>query len=68
MVVGAAGELPKPPPKPIVFMEGAFTYVLLTNLRSFYYEDMDDTELAEAVREKDSISPCFTHLTRVALA
>lgn len=23
MVVGAAGELPKPPPQPVVFLEGA---------------------------------------------
>lgn len=33
MVIGAAGELPKPPEKPIVFLE-----------------DMDDAELAKAVR------------------
>lgn len=33
MIVGAAGELPKPPAEPIKFLE-----------------DMDDTELADAVR------------------
>jgi hypothetical protein len=32
MIVGAAGELPKPPAEPIKFLE-----------------DMDDTELADAV-------------------
>ncbi len=43
MIVGAAGELPKPPPEPIKFLE-----------------DMDDTELADAVRLMPLIR--FSHL------
>lgn len=48
MVIGAAGELPKPPEKPIVFLEGMLCRVrmraeILTQL------DMDDSSLAEAV-------------------
>jgi len=52
MVIGAAGELPKPPEKPVVFLEGES---LLRNL----YElgcaddlglDMDESQIAEAVR------------------
>lgn len=55
MVIGAAGELPKPPEKPIVFLEGT-----LLRLACFTYEgwilnvsfeiDMDDSELAQVVR------------------
>ncbi|KAJ7080028.1 hypothetical protein B0H15DRAFT_933364 [Mycena belliarum] len=39
MVIGAAGELPKPPEKPVVFLE-----------------DMDDTELAEAVLTEEQLA------------
>jgi hypothetical protein len=50
MVIGAAGELPKPPSKPIVFLEGSLVHLfsqLSHNVVSFL--DMDDAELAEAV-------------------
>jgi ubiquitin carboxyl-terminal hydrolase 14 len=30
MVIGAAGELPKPPEKPIVFLEGVYEAILST--------------------------------------
>ncbi len=66
MVIGAAGELPKPPEKPIVFLEGML-YIFFTNLNSIpsveYIDqtltsylciDMDDSELAQAVR-------CYPH-------
>jgi ubiquitin carboxyl-terminal hydrolase 14 len=45
MIVGAAGELPKPPAEPIKFLE-----------------DMDDTELADAVRPMSLIH--FSDLIR----
>ena len=32
MVIGAAGELPKPPEKPIVFLEGAFCLLFVPKL------------------------------------
>jgi ubiquitin carboxyl-terminal hydrolase 14 len=52
MVIGTAGELPKPPEKPTVFLEGqcpgrAGALKLINLLRT----DMDDSELAEAVRD-----------------
>lgn len=31
MVIGAAGELPKPPEKPVVFLEGESCFVFDTN-------------------------------------
>lgn len=49
MVIGAAGELPKPPVKPVVFLEGYSAVareIFKANKPSL---DMDDTELAEAV-------------------
>ena len=52
MVVGAAGELPKPPEKPVVFLEGA----LLLSLSRAYVQnttllpDLDESSLAKAVR------------------
>jgi hypothetical protein len=54
MVIGAAGELPKPPEKPIVFLEGArVSHCHRERTNDVYfsiYPDMDDSELAEAVR------------------
>ena len=52
MVIGAAGELPKPPEKPIVFLEGVFVCCL--SLISFDLNisleiDMDDSAIAQAV-------------------
>ena len=53
MVIGAAGELPKPPEKPIVFLEGLASSSCnqIHNLNSVFvfHSDMDDSELAEAV-------------------
>lgn len=48
MVIGAAGELPKPPAKPTVFLEGTSTKVK-TFRCSYVAADMGDEELAEAV-------------------
>ena len=31
MVIGAAGELPKPPEKPIVFLEGLVPFLMQSN-------------------------------------
>jgi hypothetical protein len=31
MVIGAAGDLPKPPSKPIVFLEGLLLYLSFNN-------------------------------------
>jgi ubiquitin carboxyl-terminal hydrolase 14 len=50
MVIGAAGELPKPPEKPIVFLEGTKFIRDPCHHLSILYVDMDDSELAEAVR------------------
>lgn len=51
MVIGAAGELPKPPSKPIVFLEGAkhSKFSIDSDLR-YDFVDMDDSELAQAVK------------------
>jgi hypothetical protein len=49
MVIGAAGELPKPPSKPIVFLEGLLVLLLSHAVHNVFYQDMDDAELAEAV-------------------
>ncbi|KAG6857024.1 hypothetical protein H0H87_010697 [Tephrocybe sp. NHM501043] len=48
MVIGAAGELPKPPTKPIVFLEGRLYRMAVIEIFTFYL-DMDDAELAEAL-------------------
>jgi hypothetical protein len=50
MVIGAAGELPKPPEKKTVFLEGMQASQLLSfSVYRCRSSDMDDSELAEAV-------------------
>lgn len=64
-VIGAAGELPKPPEKPIVFLEGEIkrrsAHTRSSN-HPIYAPDMDDAEMAEAVmhavvHSDDSLTP-----------
>jgi adenylate kinase len=58
MVIGSAGELPKPPSTPVQFLEGkpkrVFTLIYLSY---FVLIDMNESELASAVstdiRRKD---------------
>ena len=62
MVIGAAGELPKPPEKPIIFLEGAPSApeIRIKKLK-VSLTDMDDSELAEAVRSL-SLNERFTDI------
>lgn len=51
MVIGAAGELPKPPEKPIVFLEGECrcARTICMGCDNRFCADMDESEIAEAV-------------------
>ena len=53
MVIGAAGELPKPPSTPTVFVEGAlssiYTLNCLSQYNTYFMIDLYETELAQAV-------------------
>lgn len=50
-VIGAAGELPKPPEKPIVFLEGKIKALwrMYAHLILLSAPDMDESQIAEAV-------------------
>lgn len=58
-VIGAAGELPKPPEKPIVFLEGEIASCrAYTSHHTMYALDMDESQMAEAVtRPLVSLTP-----------
>ncbi|KAF5366810.1 hypothetical protein D9758_006579 [Tetrapyrgos nigripes] len=49
MVVGTAGELPKPPEQPVVFLEGVFATGVTRPSPNTVHSDMDDEELAGAL-------------------
>jgi len=63
MVIGTAGELPKPPEKPIVFLEGACTQLQDFSSLIIWLLDMDEEELAGAVRP--SHSACFPAIQHI---
>lgn len=51
MVIGAAGELPKPPETPVVFLEGMSPLVcsFITHELMNMTLDMDESEMAQVV-------------------
>lgn len=67
MVIGTAGELPKPPSTPIQFLEGDYRYQSSVNILIVAaIIDMNESELANAVRTRKYHSP--PRLTFVNLA